>query len=132
MYLAVIEPNNYLDFGDPVQFRTEATIVEHGLLNDEGKISGRAQAGVRPLSAVDFSRIIELGLGQEPKMLPRVCDHVDGGAPENGLPHKTSSLSYTQNGSTDDPSKLHGLSLIHRVSDTPLFFRNSAKPLGST
>ena len=41
------------------------------------------------------------------------------GASENGLPHETSSLSYTQNGSTDDPSKPHGLSLIHRVSDAP-------------
>ncbi|MFT5364458.1 MAG: hypothetical protein ACI9VX_002091, partial [Dinoroseobacter sp.] len=41
-------------------------------------------------------------------------------ASENGLPHETSSLSYTQNGSTDDPSNLHGLSLIHRVSDTPI------------
>ena len=30
-----------------------------------------------------------------------------------------SSLSYTQNGSTNDPSNSHGLSLIHRVSDTP-------------
>jgi hypothetical protein len=38
------------------------------------------------------------------------------------LPHETSSLSYTQNGSTDDPSNPHGLSLIHRVSDTPGFF----------
>ena len=35
------------------------------------------------------------------------------------MPHETSSLSYTQNGSTNDPSNLHGLSLIHRVSDTP-------------
>jgi transposase InsO family protein len=37
----------------------------------------------------------------------------------NSMPHETSSLSYTQNGSTDDPSNLHALSLIHRVSDTP-------------
>lgn len=35
------------------------------------------------------------------------------------MPHAISSLSYTQNGSTDDPSKPRGLSLIHRVSDTP-------------
>jgi putative transposase len=37
------------------------------------------------------------------------------------LPPAISSLSYTQNGSTDEPSNLHGLSLIHRVSDTPKF-----------
>jgi hypothetical protein len=35
------------------------------------------------------------------------------------LPHETSSLSYNQNDSTDDPFKPHGLGLIHRVSDTP-------------
>ncbi|WP_268895793.1 transposase, partial [Sulfitobacter sediminilitoris] len=35
------------------------------------------------------------------------------------MPHGTSSLSYTQNGSTYDPFQLHRLSLIHRVSDTP-------------
>ena len=29
------------------------------------------------------------------------------------------SLSYTQNGSINDPSKPHGLNIIHRVSDTP-------------
>ena len=37
----------------------------------------------------------------------------------NSMPHETSSLSYIPNGSTNDPSKPHGLSLIHRVSDTP-------------
>jgi len=31
----------------------------------------------------------------------------------------TNSLSYTLNGSTDDPRNLHGLNSIHRVSDTP-------------
>jgi hypothetical protein len=36
----------------------------------------------------------------------------------NGLPHETSSLSYTPNGSINDPSKPHGPSLIHRVTDT--------------
>jgi hypothetical protein len=28
-------------------------------------------------------------------------------------------LSYTQNSSTNEPPNSHGLSLIHRVSDTP-------------
>ena len=36
------------------------------------------------------------------------------------MPHETSLLSYIQNGSTNDPSKPHGLTLIHSVSDTPL------------
>ena len=39
---------------------------------------------------------------------------------KNGLPHPNSSLSYTQSGSTNEPSNAQGLSLIHRVSDTPV------------
>lgn len=72
MYLAVIEPGTYLDFGDPVPFRDTDGIVEQGVLNDLGNISGRAQAAVRPLLAEDFARIVERGLGQHDDFLPRV------------------------------------------------------------
>lgn len=71
MFLAVVEAGSYLDFGDPVAFRDETGIVEQGLLNDVGKISGRAQAAVRPLSPADFARIIGRGLGQHDDVLPR-------------------------------------------------------------
>ena len=74
MYLAVIEPGTYLDFGDPVPFRDTQNIVEKGLLNDEGRLSGRAQAAVRTLSNEDFARIIERGLDAEDDILPRVGD----------------------------------------------------------
>lgn len=74
MYLAVIEPGTYLDFGDPVPFRDTENIIEKGLLNDEGRISGRAQAAVRTLSNEDFARIIERGLDAEDDILPRVGD----------------------------------------------------------
>ena len=60
MFLAVIEPGTYLDFGDPVSFRDENSIIERGLLNDQGKISGRAQAAVRTLSAEDFARNVHI------------------------------------------------------------------------
>lgn len=72
MFLAVIEPGSYLDFGDPVPFRDEQSIVERGLLNDAGNISGRAQSAVRTLSAEDFARIIQRGLGRNEDILPRV------------------------------------------------------------
>lgn len=75
MHLAIIEPGTYLDFGDPVTFRGANEIVEQGLLNDQGKISGRAQASVRPLSSLDFSRIVELGLGSFEGVLPRIDPH---------------------------------------------------------
>ena len=74
MFLAVIESGTYLDFGDPVSFRDQNSIIERGLLNDQGKISGRAQAAVRNLSAEDFARIVERGLGRDEDILPRVGD----------------------------------------------------------
>lgn len=74
MHLAIIEPRTYLDFGDPVPFRVGESVVEHGLLNDQGKISGRAQAAVRTLSQSDFERIVGLGLGRIEDTLPRVDD----------------------------------------------------------
>ena len=72
MFFAPIEKGSYLDFGDPVQFRNHDEIVEKGPLNEDGCISGRAQAAVRPISPIDFARIIELGLNQPDKILPRV------------------------------------------------------------
>lgn len=71
MFLAVIENGSYLDFGDSVQFRDEHTVIERGLLNEQGRISGRAQAAVRTISPADFSRIIERGLGSGEDILPR-------------------------------------------------------------
>lgn len=79
MHLAVIEPGTYLDFGDPVSFRDTNDLVEQGLLNDQGKISGRAQAAVRPLSPPDFARIIERGLGRDESILPRIDLHGQAG-----------------------------------------------------
>lgn len=72
MFLAAIEQGTYLDFGDPVSFRDENEVIEQGLLNEQGKISGRAQAAVRTLSAEDFARIVERGLGRDEDILPRV------------------------------------------------------------
>ena len=72
MFFALIEKGSYLDFGNPVQFRNHDEIVEKSLLNEDGRISGRAQAAVRPISPIDFARIVELGLNQPDKILPRV------------------------------------------------------------
>ena len=51
MYIAVIEPGSYLDFVNPVPFSGPTGVIETGVLNAEGRISGRAQAAVRPLSS---------------------------------------------------------------------------------
>ena len=72
MYIAVIEPGSYLDFVNPVPFRDADGLIERGLLNEQGKISGRAQSAVRPISPADFNRITELGLAEATALLPRV------------------------------------------------------------
>jgi putative restriction endonuclease len=71
MYLAIIAPGSYLDFPNPVPFGGPEGLVERGLYNEQGAISGRAQAAVRPISPGDFNRIISLGLAEDAEMLPR-------------------------------------------------------------
>jgi putative restriction endonuclease len=72
MYLALIEPGSYLDFANPVPFKDATGLIERGVLNEEGKISGRAQSAVRRLSIDDFERIVALGLEDRAPLLPRV------------------------------------------------------------
>jgi putative restriction endonuclease len=71
MYLALIEPDSYLPFERTVSFSGPDGVVESGLLNEAGKISGRAQAAVRPISVEDFNRILERGIPDEEPILPR-------------------------------------------------------------
>lgn len=74
MYLALIEPGSYLDFANPVPFSGPDGVIERGVLNEQGKISGRAQAAVRSLSPSDFDRITALGLADTVPILPRTGD----------------------------------------------------------
>lgn len=74
MYLAIIEKGSYLDFSQPVQFRHNGEVLEQGLLNNEGKISGRAQSAVRPISDEDFCAIVDHGLTDDHETLPRQDD----------------------------------------------------------
>lgn len=71
MFLALIEPGTYLDFIRSVPFSGAEGPIERGVLNETGAISGRAQAAVRPLSRLDFARIVNAGLPED-DMLPRV------------------------------------------------------------
>ena len=92
MYIAVIEPNSYLDFANPVPFRDIDGLLERGLLNEQGKISGRAQSAVRPISAADFNRITEIGLAEETALLPRI----DAPHASSGMQEMQSSFQYEQ------------------------------------
>jgi putative restriction endonuclease len=91
MYRAIVEAGTYLEFADPVPFTGPAGPIESGLLNDEGRISGRAQSAVRPLSPADFRRIVEAGLDEHEALLPRIGD-----AASNGFEDEQAPFVYEQ------------------------------------
>ena len=72
MYLAIIDSSNFVEFPNRVPFSGPDGLVERGLYNKQGAISGRAQAAVRPISSSDFNRIISLGLAEDADLLPRI------------------------------------------------------------
>ena len=72
MYLALIEPGSYFEFSQNVPFKNDQGLLERGLYNDAGKISGRAQSAVRPISESDFNRILDAGLSDLDTPLPRI------------------------------------------------------------
>lgn len=72
MFLAVIEPGSYLDFARPVPFGDQDGPIERGLLNESGRLSGRAQSAVRPISSADFLSIIKKGLNETEQAPPRL------------------------------------------------------------
>lgn len=86
MYLALIDPGSYLPFERNVPFSGPDGVAERGVLNEAGRISGRAQAAVRPISIADFNRILELGLPDETPLLPRSDGWPTPGVAENQTP----------------------------------------------
>lgn len=72
MYLALIEPGSYLEFGRDVPFQSEGAAIERGLLNPDGRLNnGRAIQSIRPIADRDFDRILAFGLVDESDLLPR-------------------------------------------------------------
>lgn len=86
MYVTLIEPGSYLEFPNSVPFSVGGNVVETGVLNDRGRISGRAQAALRFLSPNDFQRILDLGLAEPGTYLPRtdVSESEETGFGEGG------------------------------------------------
>jgi putative restriction endonuclease len=73
MFLALIKPGSYLEFGRDVPFQLDGQAVERGLLDPDGRLNnGRAVQSIRPISDSDFNRIVGLGLVEEDELLPRV------------------------------------------------------------
>lgn len=72
MFLALIQPGSYLEFGRDVPFQLEGQAVERGLLSADGRVNGgRAIQSIRTISDADFNRIVGLGLVEEDELLPR-------------------------------------------------------------
>ncbi|MBB3773385.1 putative restriction endonuclease [Angulomicrobium tetraedrale] len=92
MFLALIEPGSYLDFASPVPFSDDDGVIERGVLNEDGRISGRAQAAVRPLSPSDFDRIIARGLDDRAPLLPRT----DADLPPNGFREEQAPFAFEE------------------------------------
>jgi putative restriction endonuclease len=78
MYLAIIDPTSYLEFDRNVPFQVVGDYPERSVLNDAGRVSGRAQAAVRPIPDADFNRIIGLGLDARQELLPRADTELGG------------------------------------------------------
>lgn len=72
MYLAIIDPTSYLPFDHEVPFQVSGAYPERSVLNEAGKVSGRAQSAVRIIPDTDFNRIISLGVAANDDLLPRV------------------------------------------------------------
>lgn len=96
MHIAVIEPGSYLEFANPVAFNGPDGLHEQGLLNEQQRISGRAQSAVRPISARDFNRIIDLGLGDDDDVLPRIGSLPDLSPDLPVLREERSDFAYDQ------------------------------------
>ena len=92
MFLALIEPGSYLDFVSPVPFGGDGGVIERGVLNEDGRISGRAQAAVRPLSPSDFDRIVARGLDDHAPLLPRT----DTDLPPNGFSEEQAPFAFEE------------------------------------
>ncbi|MGI8999585.1 MAG: HNH endonuclease [Candidatus Limnocylindria bacterium] len=71
MFLAIIDPTSYLDFDHNVPFQERGDYPERSVLNEAGRVSGRAQAAVRTVPVADFNRIVGLGLDTHEELLPR-------------------------------------------------------------
>lgn len=71
MFLAIIDPTSYLPFEHNVPFQAGGDYPERSVLNEAGRVSGRAQAAVRTIPAADFNRIVGLGLDTHEELLPR-------------------------------------------------------------
>ncbi|WP_430403647.1 HNH endonuclease [Hyphomonas sp.] len=74
MYLALIEPGTYMPLETFVPYHSELGFLESDLQQTDGRLNGGLiQWAIRPISELDFNRILARGLAPE-NLLPRVDD----------------------------------------------------------
>jgi len=93
MFVALIEPGTYLPFERSVPFSVAGDYPELSVLNDFGRVSGRAQAAMRVIPEADFNRIVSRGIPDEDSLLPRVGAYAAEG---NGVAEERSPFVFEQ------------------------------------
>ena len=72
MYISVIEAGSFLPFEQFVPYQFGSTYFESDLDGGDGSlIQGKMQSAVRPISDVDFVRILQMGIPNDDTVLPR-------------------------------------------------------------
>ena len=79
MFIAVIESGSYLPLEKFVPYHTSDGFMESTLSKDDGTLNqGLIQWAVRPISDLDFLRILDNGFASETETLPRIGGHTEG------------------------------------------------------
>lgn len=94
MFVALIEPGTYLPFERSVPFSVAGDYPELSVLNEFGRVSGRAQAAMRVIPEADFNRIVSSGIPDDDSLLPRVGAYE--GAEVKGVAEEASSFVFEQ------------------------------------
>lgn len=94
MFVALIEPGTYLPFEHSVPFSVSGDYPERSVLNELGRVSGRAQAAMRVIPDSDFNRIVSRGIPDDDNLLPRVGTYNDVRA--NGVAEEPRPFIFEQ------------------------------------
>ena len=73
MFVAIIEPNSYLELEKFVPYKNQGGFIESLLQNEDGSLNGGYNVwAIRPISDEDFHKILDLGFSEADALLPRV------------------------------------------------------------
>jgi len=82
MFVAIIEPNSYLELDKFVPYKNQDGFIESLLQNEDGSLNGGYNVwAIRPISDVDFHKILNLGFPETDALLPRVDEQLQVNSP---------------------------------------------------